>query len=144
MSRSIATDPDARGKTLVILNESGTNERSHATAVARALPANDFTETWVIGPDSFEHASVTYAATKPELDTKQPPVFKVQINSLFTSRKVVQIPSRGRILIDKGPRPSFYDVAPRGNGHRYRDRLVAIPECVYIGRRGVSTPLNAH
>ena len=81
----------ARGKTLVILNESATNECWHPTAVARALPANDFAETWVIGPDSFEHASVTYAATKLELDTGQTPVFKVHINSLFTSWRVVQI-----------------------------------------------------
>ena len=65
--------------------------RRERHAVARALPVNDFAETWVIGPDSFEHGSVTYAATKLELDTGQAPVFKVHINSLFTSWRVVQM-----------------------------------------------------
>jgi hypothetical protein len=81
----------ARGKILVILNESSTNEAWHPTAVARALPANDFIETWVIGPDSFEHASVTYAATKLDLGTGQAPIYKVHINSLFTRWRVVQV-----------------------------------------------------
>jgi hypothetical protein len=81
----------ARGKTLVILNESSTGERWHPTVVAQNLPDNDFVETWVIGPDSFDHASVTYAATKLELDRGQAPVFKVHINSLFTRWRVEQI-----------------------------------------------------
>jgi hypothetical protein len=81
----------ARGKILVILNESSTDERWHPTAVARALPANDFAETWVIGPDSFKRASATYAATKLEPGTGQAPVFKVHIKSLFTSWRVLQI-----------------------------------------------------
>ena len=81
----------ARGKTLVILNESSTGERWHPTVLAQNLPDNDFVETWVIGPDNFHHASVTYAATKLELDRDQAPVFKVHINSLFTRWRVEQI-----------------------------------------------------
>jgi hypothetical protein len=81
----------AKGKVLVVLNESGTGERWHPTDVARALPANDFNETWVITPDEFVHRSVTYAATRLELTGGQAPIYKVYINSLFTQWRCRQI-----------------------------------------------------
>ncbi len=81
----------AKGKVLVVLDESGTVERWRPTAVARALPANDFTETWMITPDEFVHRSVTYAATRLELMGAQAPIYKVYINSLFTRWRCRQI-----------------------------------------------------
>jgi len=83
----------AKGKILVILNESATNERWHPTAVARNIPKNDFDDIWVVGLHSYVDGAWTFGVTQLSLnaETGQAPIFHVRINSEFTAWAVTQV-----------------------------------------------------
>ncbi|MGH2508098.1 MAG: hypothetical protein ACRDHZ_11940, partial [Ktedonobacteraceae bacterium] len=83
----------AKGKILIILNESATNEHWHPTAVARNLPKNDFDDIWVIGLHSYADGEWTFGAAQLSVnaETGQAPVFQVRINSEFTAWAVTKV-----------------------------------------------------
>jgi len=83
----------AKGKILIILNESATNEHWHPTAVARNLPKNDFDDIWVVGLHSYADGEWTFGAAQLSLnaETGQASVFHVRINSEFTAWAVTKV-----------------------------------------------------
>jgi len=83
----------ARGKTLIVLNEFGNNERWHPNKAAKLLPDTSFQEIWAVGLYSVNDGEYTYYVTVLDKRMQTMPVWMVEINKDFTDWVVKQTQS---------------------------------------------------